>query len=279
MCNCQKHLKDMSYLLIFINAIVVALMAMYVYENERKMEKMSTKQDLTEKEIGELKTEAKRKEDQINEFLSKAETEKLTQIENQQIEGTKKLTEIENQQIAGTRKLTEIENLLIAGTTKLTEIENLLIAGAKKNTEVENILLQSNEKGHNISPAFHASMVRHPYTFSDPNEILRFEHVWTNIGDGYHSDTGVFVVPRDGLYQIMGTLWSTDGKQCAANLYKNDSRLNYGYAGAEHARSNTVHALVILKKDDKIYFKNRESTSFQCHGNYHSEFSGWFVHK
>lgn len=122
-------------------------------------------------------------------------------------------------------------------------------------------------------------MVRHPYTFSDPNQILRFEHVWTNIGDGYHSDTGVFIVPRDGLYQIMGTLLSAGGKNCATTLYKNDLRLNYGYAGTEIAQSNTVHALVILKKNDRIYFKNRGSTSNQCHGYYHSEFSGWFVHE
>ncbi|CAC5395485.1 unnamed protein product [Mytilus coruscus] len=38
----------MGYLQVFINAIVVALMAMYVYENERKMEKMSTKHDQTD---------------------------------------------------------------------------------------------------------------------------------------------------------------------------------------------------------------------------------------
>ncbi|CAG2206952.1 unnamed protein product [Mytilus edulis] len=143
--------------------------------------------------------------------------------------------------------------------------------------QIINVGCESN--GNKIKPAFHASMVRHPYTFSDPNEILRFEHVWTNIGDGYHSDTGVFIVPRDGLYQIMGTLWSTSGKSCSTTLYKNDSRLNYGYAGTEHAQSNTVHALVILKKNDRIYFKNRGSTSYQCHGNYHSEFSGWFVHE
>ncbi|CAG2229224.1 unnamed protein product [Mytilus edulis] len=37
----------MDNLQVFINAIVVALMAMYVYENERKMEKMSTKHDQT----------------------------------------------------------------------------------------------------------------------------------------------------------------------------------------------------------------------------------------
>ncbi|VDI05093.1 Hypothetical predicted protein [Mytilus galloprovincialis] len=150
-------------------------------------------------------------------------------------------------------------------------------AYSRPSDQIINVGCQSDS--NKIKPAFHASMVRHPYTFSDPNEILRFEHVWTNIGDGYHSDTGVFIVPRDGLYQIMGTLWSTSGKTCSSSLYKIMKGLNYGYAGTKHARSNTVHALVVLKKNDRIYFKNRGSTSFQCHGNYHSEFSGWFVHE
>lgn len=44
-------MKDMSYVFFFINAIVVALMAIYVYENERKIEKMSAKHDRTGKAI------------------------------------------------------------------------------------------------------------------------------------------------------------------------------------------------------------------------------------
>ncbi|CAC5395483.1 unnamed protein product [Mytilus coruscus] len=132
----------MSYLQVFINAIVIALMAMYVYENERKMEKMSTKHSQTEKELDALKIVAKSKQDQIKELKqvlsTKAETEKLTIIENQQIAGTRKLTEIENQQIAGTRNLTEVANQQIAGTRKLNEMENQLNAGTRKQAELEN---------------------------------------------------------------------------------------------------------------------------------------------
>ncbi|CAC5425072.1 unnamed protein product [Mytilus coruscus] len=38
----------MSYVCLFINAIVVALMAIYVYENERRIWKISTKHDRTD---------------------------------------------------------------------------------------------------------------------------------------------------------------------------------------------------------------------------------------
>ncbi|VDI43536.1 Hypothetical predicted protein [Mytilus galloprovincialis] len=109
----------MNYLQVFINAIVVALMAMYVYKNEEIMEKMSTKHYQTEKELDELKMVAKSTELKLS---TKAETEKLIEIENQQIAGTRKLyTEIENQQIAATRKLTEVENQLNAETKKSNE--------------------------------------------------------------------------------------------------------------------------------------------------------------
>ncbi|XP_076080837.1 uncharacterized protein LOC143051785 isoform X5 [Mytilus galloprovincialis] len=84
----------MDYLQVFLNAIVVALMAMYVYKNERKMETISTKHDQTENELGVLKIVSKSKEDQIKELKqllsTKAETEKLSQIENQQLKSNEK---------------------------------------------------------------------------------------------------------------------------------------------------------------------------------------------
>ncbi|XP_063436745.1 uncharacterized protein LOC134718183 [Mytilus trossulus] len=160
----------MGCLQVFINAIVVALMAIYVYENERKMEKMSTQHDQTEKEIDVLKIEAKRKDDHMKELLStKAETEKLTQLENQQIEGTKKLTEIENQQIAGTRKLTEVEKQQIAGTKQIAEVENQL--------------LKSNEKG--------VTYIRWGKTKCDGNNT---ETIYSGqVGGGHYSHTGASV--------------------------------------------------------------------------------------
>ncbi|XP_052066663.1 uncharacterized protein LOC127706222 [Mytilus californianus] len=42
------YLKDMNYISVFINAIVVALMAMYVYQNERRMEEMAAKHNQTD---------------------------------------------------------------------------------------------------------------------------------------------------------------------------------------------------------------------------------------
>lgn len=40
-------MTDMGYASLMINAIVVALMAMYVYQNDRRMEDISAKTDPT----------------------------------------------------------------------------------------------------------------------------------------------------------------------------------------------------------------------------------------
>ncbi|VDI43538.1 Hypothetical predicted protein [Mytilus galloprovincialis] len=144
----------MNYLQVFINAIVVALMAMYVYKNEEIMEKMSTKHYQTEKELDELKMVAKSTELKLS---TKAETEKLIEIENQQIAGTRKLyTEIENQQIAATRKLTEVENQLNAETKKSNE--KALALERKLADEIKDMkqLLSTKAEKKDFKPIFKA---------------------------------------------------------------------------------------------------------------------------
>lgn len=44
-------MNEISNVLIFINAIVIALMAMYIYQNERKIERMSARHEPTGMEM------------------------------------------------------------------------------------------------------------------------------------------------------------------------------------------------------------------------------------
>ncbi|CAC5364262.1 unnamed protein product [Mytilus coruscus] len=69
----------MSYVSVFINAIVVALMAVYVYENERRIGEMSVRHDLKV-----LALERKL----VDEI--KAGIDKLTEIENQLLKSQEK---------------------------------------------------------------------------------------------------------------------------------------------------------------------------------------------
>jgi hypothetical protein len=62
-------------------------------------------------------------------------------------------------------------------------------------------------------------------------EIIVFNKVWTNVGNGYNPNTGKFTAPKGGLYQISGTVMSVSGKYLHVHLFKNDKQTVSLYTG------------------------------------------------
>jgi hypothetical protein len=69
-------------------------------------------------------------------------------------------------------------------------------------------------------PAFSAS--RSKSKSLGPGEIILFDHIWTNVGNGYNLNTGKFTAPKGGLYQISGTIMSVSGKYLHASDFDLD---------------------------------------------------------
>jgi hypothetical protein len=46
-------------------------------------------------------------------------------------------------------------------------------------------------------------LVKHPYTLTGINSVVKFEDVRVNRGHGYNPSTGVFTAPRTGLYHYI----------------------------------------------------------------------------
>ncbi|CAG2230799.1 unnamed protein product [Mytilus edulis] len=101
-------------------------------------------------------------------------------------------------------------------------------------------------------PAFSSSFSQDDWP--ERNEIIIFDHVWLNIGNGYDATTGVFTVPRNGLYSVTGTLMSVDGKNLHCHLWKNNEVL-IGLFGHDYS-SGTLNSAMLLKKGDTIYIKH-----------------------
>ncbi|XP_052084160.1 uncharacterized protein LOC127721455 isoform X2 [Mytilus californianus] len=148
----------MGSLQIFINAIVVALMAIYVYENERKMGEMSARHSQTEltgdmkvsaleKEVDKLKILVESKEEikTIHELIkdmkqlisTKAGTDKLAEIEKQQQMVRDKQAELEKQETIRRGEQAVIEKQQTVGRDKLAEIEKQQKLGKDKLAEIE----------------------------------------------------------------------------------------------------------------------------------------------
>jgi hypothetical protein len=120
-------------------------------------------------------------------------------------------------------------------------------------------------------------LVKHPYTLTDINSVVKFEDVKVNRGQGYDPSTGVFTAPRKGLYHVSCLIMGMTGNTVHYQLNKNDAAYTIGYLNKGLYISGTISSLVEMKKGDRVSIKHRTSGSEQIHGNHHSTFSGYFL--
>lgn len=86
------------------------------------------------------------------------------------------------------------------------------------------------------------------------DEVIKFTAVDINRGDGYDPNTGVFTVPRPGVYIISSTLRSYNGIRFHCYLWKNNEKLAFLYGS--NMNTGTVHIVRKLKKGDQLYIKH-----------------------
>jgi hypothetical protein len=102
-------------------------------------------------------------------------------------------------------------------------------------------------------------------------EIVKFDKVWTNNKNCYNPTTGLFTVPKTGLYQVSATVMSSQHKTLYVHLWQNENRLValYGNVGHNEATANTV---LNLKKNARLYLKVKAG-SCAIHNNKEYQFS------
>jgi hypothetical protein len=89
-----------------------------------------------------------------------------------------------------------------------------------------------------------------------------FDHVWTNVGNGYNPNTGKFTAPKGGLYQISGTVMSVPGKQLHVYLFKNDKQTVTLYGGSGYA-TGTINIVLKLQDDCLWHLLNKQLYSVE----------------
>ena len=127
----------------------------------------------------------------------------------------------------------------------------------------------------NEIPAFSAS--RSKSKSFGPGEIILFDKVWTNVGNGYNPNTGKFTAPKSGLYQISGTVMSSAGKSLAVYLCKNDKQTVSLHTGSGYG-TGTVNIVLKLQKGETVYMKNHNSTkTIYSDSSVYCVFSGFLI--
>ena len=104
-----------------------------------------------------------------------------------------------------------------------------------------------------------------------------FDHVWTNVGNGYNPNTGKFTAPKGGLYQISGTVMSVSRQYLHVYLFKNDKQTVTLFAGLGY-NTGTVNIVLKLQKGETVYMKHHNKTeTLNSNSDVYCVFSGFLI--
>ncbi|XP_039542927.1 uncharacterized protein LOC120489833 [Pimephales promelas] len=155
----------------------------------------------------------------------------------------------------------------------------------KKNAEMSNLTLSQVEglRKENIEKeiAFSASLMQSGSGYIGPftNEItLTYRKVFTNIGNAYNPNTGVFTAPLKGAYMFRISVYGHGPTAAAASIFKNGERVVLAYAGQPQRELNSSNGVVlILEVGDVVYVRLWPNTRIFDSDNNHSTFSGFLL--
>lgn len=129
-----------------------------------------------------------------------------------------------------------------------------------------------------IRPAFAAAFTNERAMPLSHGELLKFDSVNLNIGEGYDPATGYFTVPKDGIYFVSCTIRSIENKHISAFLWKNSEKLVLAYGRNWNTGSFGLPVnlqkgdLLFVRHDDGPYIVNEE-----VHGGSSSFFAATFI--
>ena len=112
------------------------------------------------------------------------------------------------------------------------------------------------------------------------NLVIVFDIVKTNAGNGYHSSSGIFIVPESGIYVFSWTFFvggeEHDSTQLMVN--NNEEGLIHLHPADGHSITATGLAVLHVNKGDDVYVKiSSVSHSGTIFSNLYgkSSFTGW----
>ncbi|VDI52049.1 Hypothetical predicted protein [Mytilus galloprovincialis] len=109
------------------------------------------------------------------------------------------------------------------------------------------------------------------------NTNVRFEKVWTNIGNGYNPSTGIFTAPRKGVYHITAVCMSVSGKRVYLHVKHNNDYTEGSLVSGDDYKTGTFDVVFDLQKGDTISVGCRSSTSLYSDGDRYTTFSGHLI--
>ncbi|XP_022336033.2 heavy metal-binding protein HIP-like [Crassostrea virginica] len=96
-----------------------------------------------------------------------------------------------------------------------------------------------------------------PLAEATSNHVMVFDLVKTNAGNGYHPSTGVFIVPKSGIYVFSWSFRNSDRHYHSTELMVNNSveSIIHLHSAAGIWISGTGVAVLHVNKGDDVYVR------------------------
>ncbi|XP_052084742.1 uncharacterized protein LOC127721925 isoform X5 [Mytilus californianus] len=276
----------MTYVLLFINAIVVALMAKYVYDNERRFGEISAKLDRTAVVEAQMALDISKNEKRLEEFLNELKYDRtvVAQMVQDISNNVKRIGEISAEQKKDQSVVAQMALIISKNEKRIGEISaeqkkdqsvvaqmTLAISKIEKRTEEISAKLKNDQS--EIRPAFTAYFKNGGYMNLGHQKLI-FDSVQLNVGGGYNPGTGYFTVPRAGLYLVSCKVRSNHRTHLHVYLMKNDKRVVLGYG--ENYNEGSFSIPVQVAKGDRLVI-HHGTTGESVEGGLSSFFSAVFI--
>ena len=106
-----------------------------------------------------------------------------------------------------------------------------------------------------------------------PHHTLIFDHIETNIGNGYNGHTGAFIAPLNGVYMFFYTVFGTQPSFMSIEITVNSVARGAIYVDNEAAPSaytgSTGVAVFVLNQGDDCFI--RTHSTYQSTGDIESD--------
>nr|XP_055057661.1 cerebellin 13 [Misgurnus anguillicaudatus] len=159
-------------------------------------------------------------------------------------------------------------------TPKVKDIEERL----RVTEETLKELKQENEaKKVAFSAGLLASELQHTGPFDDRRTLV-YQKVFTNTGNAFNSNNGIFTAPVKGVYFFRFYAHSHTGNQMAVSLYKNDQLQCSVFSLKAESNANGSNGVVLtLESGDKVYTQLWENSWVYDDKGSFTSFSGFLL--
>ncbi|XP_048038215.1 uncharacterized protein LOC125263261 [Megalobrama amblycephala] len=154
----------------------------------------------------------------------------------------------------------------------------------KKNEEISNLILGQEElkkENRDREIAFSAALMESGNGYFGPftTEItVTYRNVFTNIGNAYNPNTGVFTAPLKGAYMFRINVYGYGPTPSTGSIFKNGERLVMANANQAQDWLNSSNGVVlILEVGDVVYVKLWHSRRMYDSQYNHNTFSGYLL--